>query len=139
MDGLVLDCSVTMSWCFSDEADPYAKAVLKALPSVTAYVPVIWSLEVANVLVVGERRRRLVEADSARFIALLGALPITTDYEASDRALTEVINLARRCRLASYDAAYLELAMRRGLPLAAIDEPLRRAAADLGIQMYSPP
>ena len=127
-EGLVLDNSVTMSWCFPDEHDPYAQDVLKALPGTAAAVPTLWPLEAANILLVGERRGRISQADSATFIGLLEGLPIRIDDETSDHAMKASLALARAQNLSVYDAAYLELAMRRGLPLATLDERLKTAA-----------
>src|SRR3954454_1911677 len=117
-EGLVLDNSVTISWCFPDEHDPYAQEVLKARPGTAAAVPTLWPLEAANILLVGERRGRISQADSATFIGLLEELPIRIDDEKSDHAMKSSLALARAQNLSVYDAAYLELAMRRGLPLA---------------------
>jgi len=103
-----------MAWCFVDEADEYADSVLDMLASAEAVAPSIWALEVANVLLVGERRKRLKEADSARFIELLRELHITADNETADHALREILSIGREQGLSSYDAAYLELAMRHG-------------------------
>ena len=86
MKRFVIDCSVVMAWCFVDEADEYADSVLDMLASAEAVAPSIWALEVANVLLVGERRNRLKEADSARFIELLRELHITADNETADHA-----------------------------------------------------
>lgn len=136
---MVIDCSVTMCWCFPNENDPYARELLKSLPARQVFVPGFWPLEVANSLLVGERRQRLEEADIVEFVGLLASLPIHIDPETSERAPREILNLARAQRLSSYDAAYLELAMRRGLPLATLDRELRSAAAAVGVQLYSVP
>ena len=133
MKGLVLDCSVTMAWCFEDEADRYADDVVEKLRAHGAVVPPIWSLEVANVLLTSERHGRLTNAKSSRFVDLLRALPITIDEESPHRALSEILLLARQQNLSSYDASYLELAMREGLPLATRDSGLRRAAEAIGV------
>lgn len=132
---LVIDASVALSWCFEDEVGPYAEAVLDRLAETTALVPAIWPLEVTNALVVGERRGRLTEAQSARFAHLLGALPI--EVENVDLAITfgSILATARAHGLSSYDAAYLELAARQGLPLATVDEGLRQAAAVAGVAL----
>ncbi len=135
---LVLDCSVTMAWCFEDENDEYADAVLDALATGRGIVPGIWSLEVANVLAVAERRRRLKEAESARFIELLSDLPILVDEGGHDRAFTAVLSLARSFGLSSYDAAYLDLAMRIGENLATRDEALRAACGQVGVSLFTP-
>ncbi len=124
-----------MAWCFKDEADGYADSVLDMLGDSEAIVPSIWPLEVANVLLVAERRKRLTTADSAQFVKLLGELPITIDYESSGRALSEILSVGRHQGLSSYDAAYLELAMREGAPLATRDDRLRRASERCGVKL----
>ena len=115
-DAFVLDGSVTMVWGFEDEADEYAEAILDRMPELQAFVPALWHLEVANALVVGERRHRTTPADTAHFLAILGAFPITVDDETVTRSWADTLHLARAHNLSAYDAAYLELALRRGLP-----------------------
>jgi predicted nucleic acid-binding protein len=137
-DGFVLDCSVTMAWCFDDESTTYTNGVRDSLANVRAAVPSIWPLEVANATIVGERRKRLDEARSQRFIVLLEALPIIVDNETSGRAFGDIVHLARAYQLSAYDAAYLELAIRRGLPLACLDGKLKGAAASAGVLLYNP-
>src|SRR5689334_5431515 len=117
----VLDTSITMAWCF-DEPNPYAQYVLQLLDGDEALVPPIWALEVANVVLVGERNGRLDEARTARFLNLLRTLPIAVDMVGPERILSSVLNLARVQKLSSYDAAYLELAMRDGIPIATADD-----------------
>ena len=124
----VVDNSVVMAWCFEDEAGKYADAVLERLTVAEAMVPAIWPLEVGNVLLVAERRRRLRRADSARFIALLRQLPIVVEPEDARRALGDVMALARDVGLSTYDASYLNVALRHGLPIATMDRDLRKAA-----------
>jgi predicted nucleic acid-binding protein len=138
-DGFVLDCSVTMAWCFDDEATPYTDSVRDCLTDMRAVVPSIWSLEAANATIMGERRKRLDEARSRRFFVLLEALPIILDEETGTRAFRETVTLARSYQLSAYDASYLELAMRRGLPLACLDGKLRTAAGAVGVMLFSPP
>ena len=138
-DGFVLDCSVTMAWCFDDEATPYTDGVRDSLAEMRAVVPALWPLEVANATIVGERRKRLDEARSRRFLTLLEALPIVLDEETGKRAFADTIHLARTHQLSAYDAAYLELAIRRGLPLACLDGKLKAAAAAAGVVLFSPP
>ncbi len=135
-DGFVLDASVTMAWCFDDEATPYTDGVQEQFSGVRAVVPTIWPLEVANAALVGERRNRLDEARSTRFFALLGGLPIVVDDATSGKAFGDIAHLARAHNLSSYDAAYLELAIRRGLPLACLDGKLKAAALAAGVPMY---
>jgi predicted nucleic acid-binding protein len=137
-DGFVLDCSVTMAWCFDDEATPYTDGVRDALADMRAVVPSIWPLEVANATIVGERRKRLDEARNRRFINLLEALPIVVDDETGNRAFSDISHLARTYQLSAYDAAYLELAVRRGLPLACLDSKLKAAATAAGVLLFTP-
>ena len=137
--GFVLDCSVTMAWCFDDEATEYTSGVRDSLVDAQAVVPSLWQLEVANATIVGERRKRLDEARSQRFIALLQALPIIVDDETSSRVFSDIIHLARAYQLSTYDAAYLDIAIRRGLPLATLDDALKRAAQTVGVPLYAPP
>jgi predicted nucleic acid-binding protein len=134
----VLDNSVTMTWCFPDESDNYAETVLKSLPRAVASVPSLWPLEVANILLVGERRRRISQADSAAFVRLLQGLPIQIDADTSDQAMTASLDLARAQGLSVYDATYLELSLRRGIPIATLDQKLRTAATALGVPLYQP-
>jgi len=132
----VLDGSVTMVWGFEDEADEYAEAILERMPDLQAHVPSRWPLEVANALLVGERRRRITSAETARFIAILGAFPITVDDQTVGHAWADTMHLARAHNLSSYDAAYLELAIRLGLPLAALDGKLKTAAGAMGVPLF---
>ncbi len=124
---------MALAWCFPEEEDPFARQVLEWLRTARAVVPSIWHLEVANGLWVAERRRRLRPADAARFLALVEGLDLQVDPLTSSQALRETLALARKSSLAVYDAAYLELAMREGLPLATLDQGLRRAAVALGV------
>jgi predicted nucleic acid-binding protein len=133
----VLDGSVTMCWYFQDEANEYADSVRDSLGPWQGVVPALWPLEVANTLVVGERRKRSTPAQAATWLSLLEALPITVDAETTAHAWVETLALARARNLSAYDAAYLELAMRRGLPLASLDDKLRSAATAVGVALYA--
>ena len=124
----VVDNSVVMAWCFADEGGDYADRILGRLESAQALVPAIWPLEVGNVLIVGEKQKRLTEADTMRFLALLSQLPIVVEQETPDRMLKEIVALAREHDLSTYDASYLDLAMRSGLPIATLDTALIKAA-----------
>ena len=135
MTDLVLDASVALTWCFKNEATAAADRVLERLAADAASVPAIWHLEIANVLALSERRRRITPARSAEFIALLETLEIVIDEETPSRALGRVLDLAREERLTAYDAAYLELAMRLGIPLASKDGDLCNAAERLGVSV----
>jgi predicted nucleic acid-binding protein len=132
---LVLDASVALAWCFENEATAAADRVLERLAAEAASVPAIWHLEIANVLALSERRRRITPAGSAEFVALLETLEIVVDEETPWRALGRVLDLARQERLTAYDAAYLELAMRLGVPLASKDGDLCDAAERLGVSV----
>lgn len=133
---IVLDGSVALSWCFADESDPYADLVLRALPKMPAVVPTLWHLEIANALLMGERRKRSQEADTAQWLLFLRSLPIIAEEDTTARAWSDVLHLARSHDLSAYDAAYLELALRRGFPLATLDKKLRKAAKKAGVGLY---
>jgi len=124
----VLDCSIAVAWLFEDEATPQTDALLDRLKDSGALVPTLWRLEVGNVLARAERLKRITAALMAAYLDLLDRLPIVTDTETDGRALRETLTLARREGLTTYDAAYLELAMRRGVELATRDKALIRVA-----------
>jgi predicted nucleic acid-binding protein len=134
----VLDCSLTVAWFFEDEMNRYAQAVEDSLSMAAAVVPGLWPLEVANALLVGERRSHATEANVTTFLRLLAALPIALDDDTASRAWHHSLHLARSHRLSVYDAAYLELALRQGLPLATLDDRLAAAAAAAGVPAYKP-
>ncbi|MHB1560117.1 MAG: type II toxin-antitoxin system VapC family toxin [Isosphaeraceae bacterium] len=136
---LVIDCSVTMAWYFKDEATPYTNAVRAALATERAAVPALWPLEVANVLLMGERRKRSTQAKATKWLHFLSALPIAVDTQTPALAFDPILNLTRSHKLTAYDAAYLELAMRLGVPLAARDDALEKAAAAVGVTLFTPP
>jgi predicted nucleic acid-binding protein len=135
MTGFVIDASSVLSWCFEDEGGPDADALIESVAVQGAAVPGIWSLEIANGLVMGERRGRIKPAESATFVAMIEELPIVADRATGARALHETMSLAREHRLTAYDAAYLELAMRLGLPLATGDRSMRAAAKRAGVAL----
>ena len=135
MNRLVLDASVALRWCFPDERAPSASSVLRALRSAEAVVPAIWPLQVANALLVAERAKRLPSADAARFLALLEGLEVHVEAPVLSRDLRETRALAKAYGLSSYDAAYLELAMRESLPLATLDKALTKAARKAGVAL----
>jgi predicted nucleic acid-binding protein len=133
MTDMVIDASLALAWCFKDELTEAATRLLEELRSSVATVPSLWSIEVANVLALAERRKRITFAESAQLIALLGTLQIDVDRETSALAFTRLLDLAREERLTAYDAAYLELAMRLGVPLASKDRDLCDAAERVGL------
>lgn len=132
---LVIDSSVTLSWCFQDERTDAAAHLLHRVPDTAAAVPGLWRLDVANGLQMALRRGRIDAAYRDATIADLRALAIEVDPERDRRAWSEILQLADRFRLTSYDAAYLELAQRRGLPLASLDGELRAAAKAAGVEL----
>lgn len=135
-NAIVVDTSVVMSWCFEDETNPYADAVLDHLSEVTAIVPSILTLEVLNVLLVAERRKRLKPADSVRFLTLLSQLPIVVENGRIENKMKDLLALGRSSRLSSYDASYLDLAMRNGCPIATLDKKLMEAARKIDIRVF---
>lgn len=132
---LVVDASITMAWCFLDEATAHTWAILDRVRDAGAIVPAIWPLEVANALLVGERRGRLTEAETTHAAELLRILPFETDPVPLARVFGPVLGLGRAHRLSAYDASYLELAMREGLPLATRDARLSEAAIRVGVPL----
>lgn len=134
----VLDASMTMKWCFEDEAGPDSEAVLQRLrDNEEAYVPPVWVLDVANVLLVAERRGRLARSASSRFLQVLSELPIRIENGIQIGEISSIVSLASDHSLSSYDASYLRLAMMTGFPLASADERLRNAANVAGIRLIS--
>ncbi|MGC2200334.1 MAG: type II toxin-antitoxin system VapC family toxin [Stellaceae bacterium] len=135
MSGFVIDASVALAWCFAEESTAATRALLDRFVDERAEVPSLWYLEVANTLVVGERRGRITPARTVEFIALIGGLPIAVDEQTAGLALSTVLDLARSQDLSAYDASYLELAMRRGVPLATKDDALANAARRVGVSL----
>ena len=131
----VLDASITACWAFQDEDHPDARLAFHQMRSEEAVVPCLWWFEVRNILVVNERRRRIAESDTAAFLLSLSRLRIRVDRAPEEGA---VLRLARTHRLSVYDAAYLELAQREGLPLATLDADLKKAAAGEGVAIVAP-
>ena len=136
MSRVVVDASVALAWCFPDEGSDYADQVLVALKGHVTAVPSVWGLEVANAILVGERRKRLRQPEIERFVNLVDGLSIVQDTQAVGENLSGVLPVARRYRLSAYDAAYLELAIRLAAPLATLDRRLRRAATQAEIRMF---
>ena len=131
----VLDASMAMSWCFADESTPYSRQVLATLLDSYAEVPALWPFEIANVLAVNEKRRRITEAISQEFLETLAGLDIRIDKSLPGVDGNALLLLARRFGLTAYDADYLELAKRKGLPLATFDRELIEAAAQEGVAL----
>jgi predicted nucleic acid-binding protein len=135
VSGFVIDASVALAWCFDDEATEATRALLDRFADAPAEVPSLWHLELANALAMGERNKRITPARASEFIALIDGLPIVIDERTPSVALSSVLELSRRERLSAYDASYLELAMRRGVPLATKDNDLARAANHMGVAL----
>ena len=131
----VVDASVTLAWCFDDEASGDGDAVLRRLERESALAPAHWPLEVANALRTAERRGRLHGTDLPRLRALLGALPIEIAPLELSTAIGGVLEAARTYDLSACDAAYLHLAAVRALPLATVDARLRAACARAGVDV----
>ena len=136
MSTFVLDCSVALAWLFQDEASPNTDQLLKKLrdDDSSAIVPNLWRLELGSVLAQAERRGRITAAQLTTALELVRGLPIATDAETDSRAFREILNLARTTSLTTYDASYLELAMRHGVPLATLDKALIRAARGVAVK-----
>jgi len=136
MTSAVVDASVALAWCFPDEASKEADRILAALKGITILVPAVWAVEIANAILVGERRKRLKHPEILRFIALLDSLPISQDNQTVGECVAYVLPLALKQGLSAYDAAYLELAMRNNCSVATLDADLRKAAIRAGIRVF---
>jgi predicted nucleic acid-binding protein len=128
----VLDASIVACWAFADEDHPVADLALDRNRVDEAQVPALWWFEVRNILIVNERRGRVTDSDTTVFLRHLARLRVAVDRSPVE---TDVLMLARRHRLSVYDASYLELARRHGVPLATLDKELITAAASAGIQL----
>jgi predicted nucleic acid-binding protein len=136
-DAYVLDVSVALAWCFADEATHESRTLLRDAETATIHVPGLWYVEVTNVLLQAERRKRLSMAQVSAFLGLLAGLEFEVDLEHMDSASVALLELAHRHRLTAYDALYLDLAMRLGVPLATRDKDLVRAAARVGVAVVA--
>lgn len=136
MGDFVLDCSATLPWVFADEATPAADELLDSLTcGARAWVPALWHLELGNVLLGALRRNRIDQAGMEAFLTRLAVYEITVDDQTMERAWQKTLDLALQYGLSTYDAAYLELALRRGLPLATLDRELIAAAGMCGVKL----
>lgn len=132
---LVLDSSATLAWIFPDEATDEARRIFEQVTLSGAWVPSLWRLEIANSLQIGIRHRRIDPIQRDAVLADLTAFNIAVDPDTDRFAWTTTLQLADRFRLTLYDSSYLELAQRRGLPLATFDRALQASAKTLGLQL----
>jgi predicted nucleic acid-binding protein len=135
MAALVMDSSITAAWCFPDERTDYANGVLRVVSALEAVAPRLWAYEVRNSVLMGLRRKRITHADAQEFFESLKGLPIRL---ADPVSYDDVFSLADRHGLTVYDAAYLDLALREGLPLASLDHALCKAAGNSGVALFQP-
>jgi predicted nucleic acid-binding protein len=131
LSAFVLDCSVTISWFMPDESFDFN--FLDQVAEEGAIVPSLWSLEIGNVLLIAERKKRITLEQRQKAIHILSELPIVVDTMTSNHAWLETMELAERHNLTLYDASYLELSLRRSLPLATFDKSLKKAAELSGV------
>ena len=135
----VLDGSTAVSWCFEELQTPYAVATLRRIShGAEVHVPHIWPLEVANALVKALRRQHITREELHEYTRQLAALRVQVDFEGAARAFTSIVALAERYQLTTYDAAYLELALRREVPLATGDKNLMQAAQAVKVPLFAP-
>lgn len=131
----VLDASVTLSWCFDDEYSPETDDILVNIDQYEFYVPGLWSLEVGNILLLARKKQRISAAAMTESLNLLESFKIHVDTHTASRAFHQILSLAQAHQLTIYDAAYLELAMRMGLPLATKDSALRNVCKILQVPL----
>ena len=131
MRGAVVDASVSAAWLLPDEATPLTEAVLHATATIDIWIPALWLLEIGNLLLNAQRRKRIDDAKRRELVAAAAGLRLRVDREPV--AMVELDALAARHGLSAYDAVYLELARRRGLPLATLDQALRSAMPAAGV------
>lgn len=135
VSALVLDASLTLAWALPDEASPYSDAVLKNVAAGKAWVPAIWPHEIANGLLMAQKRGRYTAAQRVAFVEELLKLPIEVDHRSARAVLDTQASLAEQYSLTAYDAAYLDLALRKGVPLATQDKALKAAADKAGVKL----
>lgn len=134
--GFVVDASMTLASCFQEESTPFSEAVLDLLPGDgEAVAPAMWPLEVADALLVAEPRKRLTTTDVSAVLKRIVDLRISVEPIRTHDAFGTILFLARKERLSEYDASYVELALREGLPLATLDRQLRDAVRNNGVPL----
>ena len=133
-DAFVIDSSIALAWVHPSQATAATNDLLEGVAGgATVYVPILWHLEVGNALLVAVRRKLMTHAQRESAFSLLSKLNVFVDAESPSLAWTDISRLAVEHSLSVYDASYLELAVRKKLPLASRDEPLRRAARDSNV------
>lgn len=137
MSQVVVDASVALAWCFPDEGSAYADDVLVALEARTILTPAVWTLEIANALLVGERAKRIRQPEIQRFMSLLDSLSFVQDTQSVNEHVGKVLPLAREHALSAYDASYLELSIRHSASLATLDGRMKRAAIKAGVAIFN--
>lgn len=131
----VVDCSVTIAWLFDEQADDYTESALNALVGTFAVAPRCWNVEVLNVLLTLQRRKRLMAGKAVDLLRHLQRLPV--HLQDSRSSIFELHALANQHQLSSYDALYLEAALITGLPLATRDKALQQAALTCGVGVWA--
>jgi len=132
---LIADISVVLAWLFEEEQTAKALDVLRRIEKDTLLVPPLWWSELENGILMGERRGRKTLAESSAFLKLVRALPIRTDDTPRHRVSDDILDIGRRFNLTSYDATYVELAVREGVPLATFDAAVRKCASNVGVKI----
>ena len=138
MSRFVVDASIALCWCFEEQRTAYTEAVFDCLArGDEALVPALWPLEVVNSLVVAVRQKGISAAQFETFLQDLKDLPVVVDLEGLKRVYSSIARLSRQHQLSSYDAAYLDLAVAEGLPLATLDNSLCAAAKRAGVELLA--
>ncbi len=132
---IVIDASAALAWCFADERSSESTKLLEFVNANGAKVPQIWPLEVANALLMGEKRERISQKDVSKQLENFRQLPIEIDHATAEEAWNAILTLARQYQLTTYDASYLELAKRLKIPLATRDKELIAGAKKLGVEV----
>ncbi|MEO7397690.1 MAG: type II toxin-antitoxin system VapC family toxin [Ilumatobacteraceae bacterium] len=132
---VVLDASLTLAWALPDEASAYSDGMLQQIAAGKAWVPAIWPHEIANGLLMAQKRGRFTAAQRVAFIEELLRLPIEVEHRSARSVLDTHVALAEQYALTAYDAAYLDLALRKGVPLASQDKALKAAAKKAGVKL----
>jgi predicted nucleic acid-binding protein len=136
LTGIVVDASVALAWCFPEEASEYADRILVALEGHAILIPPLWAVEITNAVLMAERRKRVKQPEIRRFVELLDALTVIMDSQSVAESVSNILPIAREYGLSAYDAAYLDVAARHGVPLATLDSALQRACRKAGIEIF---